>query len=62
LRKEFDPIIKAGQFYVVRFGMETPAARELVLEVIAGAEGAGERATGRARIPIIVGAIEPPRR
>src|SRR5262249_27511774 len=62
LHKEFDPIIKAGQFYVVRFGMETPAARELVLEVIAGAEGAGERATGRARIPIIVGAIEPPRR
>jgi hypothetical protein len=62
LRKEFDPIIKAGQSYMVRFRLETPAARELVLEVLAGADGAGERATSRASIPIVVAAVEPPRR
>jgi hypothetical protein len=59
--KEFDAEIKAGQVYIVRLGAETPAAREIVLEVIVRADGASEHAVSRASISVSVGA-DPPRR
>jgi hypothetical protein len=62
LTKEFDAEIKEGQVYLVRLEVETPPAREIVLEIIVWAEGAGEHAVSRASITVGVAAADPPRR